>query len=56
MKCFYYKWINKKNGNIVLVNFGWAESFDAIKKIYNSKFIECIEIDKKEFEQLRNNS
>lgn len=53
MKCFYYKWTNKKTGKTVLANFGWAENFDCIKENDETATIECTEISKDEFRKLR---
>lgn len=53
MKCFYYKWVNKKTGEVVLSNFDWAENFEAVKVKNESRMIACIEITHEEFTALR---
>lgn len=53
MRTFYYKWTNKKTGEIIMANFGWAETFDAIKDRDESRLIACEEISREEFASLR---
>ena len=53
MKCFFYKWISKKTGKVVMANLGWADSFETIKSKDESRTISVQEITEKEFRQLR---
>lgn len=53
MKCFYYKWVSKKDGKVVLSNFDWAESFSEIKAKHESRIIACSEISHEEFMKIR---
>lgn len=53
MKCFYYKWVNKKTKKVILANFEWAETFEEIKTTNETSRISCVEISKDEFRQLR---
>lgn len=53
MKCFYYKWVSKKDGKVILSNLGWAENFEAIKGQDESRYISCIEITHDEFIEIR---
>lgn len=53
MKCFYYKMVVRKTGKAYMSNFGWAESFEALKRNQETRVVACIQITEAEFHALR---
>lgn len=53
MNCYYYKWVSRRTGRVILVNFGWASSFRSIAEKVDPRKLTCTEISKAEFDDLR---
>lgn len=41
MNCYYYKWVSRRTGKVILVNFGWTSSFRSIAEKVDPRKISC---------------